>query len=108
MAHARAPPPLEPRHVAQVRTVCKAEWAYEAAIVFDSLDNFKGEHAAAPPLRAASCLHPACVPQLARHTIGYMGSEVREQNLLPKFAELSKLATKPDAVYSGNRVYNEL
>ena len=37
-----------------------------------------------------------------------MGSEVREQNLLPKFAELSKLATKPDAVYSGNRVYNEL
>ena len=30
-----------PGYVKTVRTVCKAEWAYEGALVFDSLDNFK-------------------------------------------------------------------
>ena len=30
-----------PGYVKMVRQVCKSEWAYEGAIVFDSLDNFK-------------------------------------------------------------------
>ena len=45
--------------------------------MFDSLDNFKN----------------------------YMGSDVRETKLMPKLAEVSKLAT--GEVYSGNRVYDE-
>ena len=31
----------QPGFVKTVRTVCKAEWAYELAVVFDSLDNFQ-------------------------------------------------------------------
>jgi antibiotic biosynthesis monooxygenase (ABM) superfamily enzyme len=30
-----------PGYVGLQRTVCKAEWAYEVAVIFDSLDNFK-------------------------------------------------------------------
>ena len=67
-----------PGFVKMVRTVCKSEWAYEGAIVFDSLDNFKS----------------------------YMGSEAREKELMPKLAEMSKFATGD--VYTGNRVYDEL
>lgn len=31
-----------------------------------------------------------------------------EEKLMPKLGELTKLATKPDEVYSGNRVYDEM
>ena len=61
-----------------VRTVCKAEWAYEAAVVFDSLDNFKG----------------------------YMESDFRTETMEPALADFGKLATSE--LYVGNRVYDEL
>ena len=54
-----------PGFVKMVRTVCKSEWAYEGAIVFDSLDNFKS----------------------------YMGSEAREKELMPKLAAKLSLTT---------------
>ena len=31
-----------------------------------------------------------------------------EEKLMPKLGELTKLATKPDEVYTGNRVYDEM
>lgn len=37
-----------------------------------------------------------------------MASPVREEKLLPQLAELSKLASNPEEIYSGNRVYDEL
>jgi hypothetical protein len=66
-----------PGFVTMTRTVCKEEWAYERAIVFNSLATFKD----------------------------YMGSEIRQKEVLPLLDEMSKLAT--GKVYVGNRVYDE-
>jgi antibiotic biosynthesis monooxygenase (ABM) superfamily enzyme len=66
-----------PGFVAIQRAVCNEEWAYERAVVFDSLDNFKG----------------------------YMGSEAREKQVLPLLDEMSKLAI--GRVHAGNRAFEE-
>ena len=68
-----------PGYVKMVRQVCKSEWAYEAALVFDNIDNFKA----------------------------YMGSEFREKEALPYLEKISAHATDKAAIYSGNRVYDE-
>ena len=76
---------LEPKMKGQkgfvkvTRAVCKSEWAYEAALVFDNIDNFKA----------------------------YMGSEFREKEALPYLEKISAHATDKAAIYSGNRVYDE-
>ena len=62
-----------------VRTVCKTEWAYEGAIVFDSLDNFKA----------------------------YMESDFREKTMKPLLADVTKYSLEPETIYTGNRVYDE-
>merc|ERR1712232_577095 len=59
------------------RTVCKAEWAYEAEFVIEGLENFKA----------------------------YMGSEFREKTMLPLLKEAIE-NSKDGNVYQGNRVYN--
>ena len=61
-----------------VRTVCKAEWAYEVAYVFSSLEDFKA----------------------------YDGSEFREKEMMPLLATVMPLI-KEDKPYSGVRVYDE-
>jgi hypothetical protein len=66
-----------PGFVTMTRTVCKTEWAYERAIVFNSLATFKG----------------------------YMESEDRAKKVLPLLDEMSKYAT--GQVYVGNRVFDE-
>merc|ERR1712107_915467 len=61
-----------------VRTVCKAEWAYEVSYVFSSLDDFKA----------------------------YDGSEFREKEMLPLLGKAKELM-KGDDLYAGVRVYDE-
>ena len=97
-----------PGYVKTVRTVCKAEWAYEIAIVMDSLDNFKGCESSLPKLSLPrSCTLPPS-PTLWSPASADMGSDVRNEKLMPRLEALNKLATDPDAVYSGNRVYDEM
>uniref|UniRef100_A0A7S4T1Y6 ABM domain-containing protein n=1 Tax=Alexandrium monilatum TaxID=311494 RepID=A0A7S4T1Y6_9DINO len=63
-----------------VRTVCKAEWAYEVSHVFDSYDHFKA----------------------------FMDSPKR-QELSAKYMESMKPLIKDvDAIYMGNRVHDEI
>lgn len=66
-------------YVKMIRTVCKTEWAYEVSFVFDSFDNFK-----------AAMESPA--------------TEAVREKYLPA---VLKLATAPDDLYRGNRVYDE-
>mmetsp|Transcript_2791 Transcript_2791/g.4219 ORF Transcript_2791/g.4219 Transcript_2791/m.4219 type:complete len:87 (-) Transcript_2791:58-318(-) len=70
----------QPGYVRTSRTVCKAEWAYELDIQFDSLDNFKA----------------------------YMDGDFRKTVALPVLEKLKPLMTEPDKVYSGNRVSDDL
>ena len=70
----------QPGYVKTVRTVCKAEWAYEIEIIFDSLDNFKA-------------------------MMDSPDTEKLRSSILPK---ISELVTDKDALYRGNRVYDEL
>jgi len=67
-------------YVKTSRTVCKAEWAYEVAIVFKDLDSFKG----------------------------YMGSDFREKTAVPQWEKMLALSAEPDKAYAGNRVYDDL
>ena len=66
-----------PGFLTMTRTVCKEEWAYERAIVFNSLTNFQT----------------------------YIKSEKREKEILPLLEDMKKLAT--GSVYVGNRVFDE-
>ena len=59
------------------RHVCKAEWAYEVAIVFDGFDNFKS----------------------------FMESDKREESIAKSMESIEKLAVDSN-VYSGNRVHD--
>merc|ERR1719393_389421 len=61
------------------RTVCKAEWAYEVAYVFSSLEDFKA----------------------------YDGSEYRQKELVPLLEKAMKLMKEPEKMYMGVRVYDE-
>ena len=61
------------------RRVCKAEWAYETEIVFDSHATFKG----------------------------YMDSDVRSNVVLPALEEIKPLLTD-GPIYLGNRVSDDL
>lgn len=63
------------------RSVCKAEWAYEVAVVFDSLDNLKG----------------------------YMESEARKANVKELGARFRALGLDQSncSWYVGNRVYDD-
>merc|ERR1740139_586683 len=70
----------QPGYVSTTRTVCKAEWAYEIAVKFDSLDNFKA----------------------------YMASDFRNKAIVPQLEKIKQLAKDPDQIYSGNRVCDEL
>jgi hypothetical protein len=68
-------------YLKMTRMVCKAEWKYEAAAVFSSLDKFKA----------------------------YDEGEWRKEELLPKLSGLYDLVVGgKEAVYSGVRVYDEL
>jgi antibiotic biosynthesis monooxygenase (ABM) superfamily enzyme len=66
-----------PGFVTIERAVCNEEWAYERAVVFDSLDNFNG----------------------------YMRSEAREKQVMPLLDEMSKLAI--GRVHAGNRAFKD-
>jgi antibiotic biosynthesis monooxygenase (ABM) superfamily enzyme len=59
------------------RHVCKTEWAYEVAVVFDGLENFKS----------------------------YMESDKREELIASHMGEIEKFAVDGN-VYSGNRVHD--
>ena len=59
------------------RTVCKSEWAYELAMIFE-----------------------------AEHFAGYMESPDRENVLQPQLGKFVELA-KDGEMYIGNRVYDE-
>jgi len=69
-----------PGYVKTTRTVCKAEWAYELEVKFDSLDNFKA----------------------------YMASDWRTNVALPFLEKVKPLMKDPEAMYSGNRVSDDL
>ena len=72
-------PPLAPRRApAQRPDAPHARAAYEVAVIFDGLDNFKG----------------------------YMESDFRTENMEPALAKAKELFEGD--VYMGNRVYDEL
>ena len=71
----------QPGYVKTVRTVCKAEWAYEFSIVFASLDDFQAY--------MASDYHKKL-------------SEQQMPQALDFFAK-----NYPEDFYAGNRVYDE-
>jgi len=95
-----------PGYLKIIRTVCKSEWAYETAIVYDSLENFKVRRAS-PTLRnsratpATSHAAPNCASQR------YMESDFRHGTLTPLLGELTQYSLHADTVYTGNRVYDE-
>eukprot|EP00932_Pfiesteria_piscicida_P001545 SRR837773.11502.p2 GENE.SRR837773.11502~~SRR837773.11502.p2 ORF type:complete len:139 (-),score=53.88 SRR837773.11502:72-461(-) len=70
----------QPGYVKTVRTVCKAEWAYEVEIRFDSLENFRA----------------------------YMDSDFRKNTVLPMLEKMKPHMTDADKVYSGNRVIDDM
>ena len=70
-------------YVKTVRTVCKAEYAYELAVVFDTHENFGAYMAALERSAGVGALIP------------------------PLMDKATALATDMDAVYVGNRVYDE-
>ena len=63
--------------VSATRTVCKSEWEYEVELVFE-LETFQE----------------------------YMESDFREKTMQPILAEMQGLATNPDNMYMGNRVWD--
>merc|ERR1719188_811208 len=74
---AKLDPPLK-GYLGMERTVCKAEWAYEIAHVFDSIDNFKA----------------------------YMGHPQREAIVQKYMAQIKPLVKDVDNMYLGNRVFD--
>merc|ERR1712217_608253 len=61
------------------RTVCKSEWAYEVAVIFDNLDNFKA----------------------------YMEHPQREAVVAKVLPQMKALMKDPEAMYLGNRVWDD-
>ena len=59
--------------------MCKAEWAYEVAYVFDSLDNFQA----------------------------FMGSDFFAKYTVLQDRAMEGFAVDPEKVYNGNRVLDE-
>ena len=69
-----------PGYVKAVRSVCKAEWAYEAYFVFDSLHSFKE----------------------------YKASPLQTKIARAKAPALSAMGLSMDDVYMGARVYDDV
>ena len=69
-----------PGFVKAERTVCKSEWAYETAFVFDSLDSFKA----------------------------WKGSEEFKGLMDKAESNFEKIGVKMADVYNGARVYDDL